>query len=270
MDRPGDVAVVVPLYKTTLNTYEHISAQQCAKVLGRYPIIAVKPDHLDLNELKDDNIFDRAIDFAPSYFSGIQGYNHLMLSQKFYEHFLDFQFILIYQLDAFVFRDELLQWCNSGYDYIGAPWPKRLEEPDFVKAFKTRTITRYHQWYNIMEGNLPHPRQFDNQVGNGGFSLRRVAKFHRIAGEMQSRIEEYHQRHEHQFHEDVFWSIETNRKRQRLKIPGYKKAYRFSIENNPARGVRFNNGQLPFGCHSWDHNLDFWRPHIEALGYDLG
>ena len=30
--------------------------------------------------------------------------------------------MLIYQLDAYVFKDELLNWANKGYDYIGAPW----------------------------------------------------------------------------------------------------------------------------------------------------
>jgi hypothetical protein len=269
MERLGKVAVVVPIYKTALTRYEELSIWQCKKVLDRYPIIAIKPTGLDLAGLSENNIFDDSIDFDPAFFRDVQGYNRLRLSAEFYTAFLGYEFILIYQLDAFVFKDELLQWCSSGYDYIGAPWPKRLEEPDFVKALKTKTITRYHQWRNTMEDGLPHPRQFDNQVGNGGFSLRRVAKFYRIAGEMQDKINEYHLRDEHQFHEDVFWSIEVNRKIPRLKIPEYKKAYRFSIENNPARGVRFNKGQLPFGCHSWDQNLDFWKPYLIQMGYDV-
>ncbi|WP_439556361.1 DUF5672 family protein [Dyadobacter sp.] len=269
MNRPGNVVVVVPIYKTTLTNYEEISLQQCARVLGNYPIIAVKPENLNLDPLPGNAVFKEAISFDPSYFSGIQGYNRLMMSQEFYAKFLEYEFILIHQLDAFVFQDELTKWCQSGYDYIGAPWPKHLEEPDIIKALKTKAITFYHQWRNIQEDGLPHPRQFDNQVGNGGFSLRRVHKFHRIAGEMREKIEAYHQRTEHQFHEDVFWSIETNRGIPQLRIPEYKKAYQFSIENNPERGVRFNKGKLPFGCHSWDHHLEFWKPYIEAFGYKL-
>jgi hypothetical protein len=269
MNHPAKVAVVVPIYKTILTHYEKISLHQCGRILGSYPIIAIKPDNLDLGLTPEASVFSEAISFDPKYFSGIQGYNELMLSQEFYERFLNYEFILIHQLDVFVFRDELSKWCNSGYDYIGAPWPKRLEEPDFVKAFKTKAITRYHQWRNIQEDGLPHPRQFDNQVGNGGFSLRRVRKFYRIAGAMRDKINEYHLRSEHQFHEDVFWSIEVNRTFRRLRIPEYKKAYQFSIENNPERGVRFNKGKLPFGCHSWDHHIDFWKEHIEACGYSL-
>jgi hypothetical protein len=269
MDHTEKAAVIVPVYKTELSNYEKISLRQCRKVLSGHPIIAVAPHDLDLSPLRKEIEFSQIVTFDKVFFQDIDGYNRLMLSPEFYSKFLPFEFILIYQLDAFVFRDELLKWCTSGYDYIGAPWPKRLEEPDFVKAFKTKAITFYHQWNNTMEEGLPSPRQFDNQVGNGGFSLRRVRKFHRIALEMHEKIQQYHLRSEHQFHEDVFWSIEVNRKLRRLKIPEYKTAYRFSIENNPERGVRFNNGELPFGCHSWDHNLDFWAPYIAALGYEL-
>lgn len=263
------VAVVVPIYKTQLSLYEKISVQQCKKVLSEHPIIAVVPESLHISELGEYNIFDQVIQFEDSFFKNVQGYNRLMMSAAFYEKFLEYEFVLIHQLDALVFRDELLKWCHSSYDYIGAPWPKRLEEPDIVKAMKTRLITRYHIWKNTMEGNLPSQRQFDNQVGNGGFSLRRVKKFFRLASEMREQIAAYHMRHEHQFHEDVFWSLEVNRGIPKLRIPLYKKAYQFSIENFPERGVRFNGGKLPFGCHAWDLNLDFWKPYIIQMGYSL-
>jgi hypothetical protein len=59
--------------------------------------------------------------FPKRYFENIEGYNELLLSASFYERFLDTKYILIYQLDAFVFKDELQEWCDKGYDYI-APW----------------------------------------------------------------------------------------------------------------------------------------------------
>ncbi|NIJ54360.1 DUF5672 family protein [Dyadobacter arcticus] len=269
MDSKKKAAVVIPIYKTELSAFEKISLMQCQKVLSNHPIIAVAPEGLDLSELGAGSNFSQIITFDKTFFQGVQGYNSLMLSANFYEKLNDFEFILIYQLDAFVFSDSLLLWCNSGYDYIGAPWPKRLAEPDIIKATKTKLITFYHQWRNTIEDGLPSQRQFDNQVGNGGFSLRRVEKFFGLASRMQEKINEYHLRTEHQFHEDVFWSIEVNRKLRRLKIPSFKTAYKFSIENNPERGVKFNGGKLPFGCHSWDHHLDFWKPYLTDLGYKV-
>ena len=78
----------------------------------------------------------------------MEGYNELLLSENFYTTFSAFKYILIYQPDSYVFRDELMEWCKEGYDYIGAPW---LEDND--EQIKL------------------------NGVGNGGFSLRNIEKF---------------------------------------------------------------------------------------------
>lgn len=269
MEDKKQVAVVIPFYRTELTALEKISLAQCLKTLSSYPVIAIKPASLDLSMISGYRLFTDILSFENSFFEGVQGYNELMLSPEFYKSFFDFEFILIHQLDAFVFRDELAAWCRKGYDYIGAPWLKRLADPDLVKAIKTRLITRYHIFFNTFEGNLPSDRQFDNKVGNGGFSLRRVRKFHDLAIRFQDKIREYHQRTEHQFHEDVFWSIEVNRKRKHLNIPRYKKALLFSFENRPEQSMRHTHNHIPFGCHAWDQHLDFWRPYMEKLGYEI-
>lgn len=79
--------------------------------------------------------------FHENYFKSIDGYNKLMLSPSFYKAFSNYEYILIYQLDAWVFKDELQHWCNQKYDYIGAPIYQN----------------------NKLIG-----------IGNGGFSLRKV------------------------------------------------------------------------------------------------
>ena len=42
-----------------------------------------------------------------------------MVSPLFYLNFKKYRYLLIYQLDALVFRDELLEWCSKEIDYIG-------------------------------------------------------------------------------------------------------------------------------------------------------
>ena len=39
-----------------------------------------------------------------------------------YERYAAYEFMFTYELDAFVFKDELEKWCEQGWDYIGAPW----------------------------------------------------------------------------------------------------------------------------------------------------
>lgn len=54
-----------------------------------------------------------------------------MLTKEFYLRFRQWEYLLIYQLDAYVFQDELMDWCNKGYDYIGAPFLKLNREVDW-------------------------------------------------------------------------------------------------------------------------------------------
>lgn len=265
----ANVTIVIPLYKPKISDYEVASLKQCFKVLGNYKIVAVKPHSLDLTNY--DYEFSEVYSFENEYFKDISGYNKLMLSAPFYELFLDYQFILIYQLDAFVFKDDLLKWCNAGYDYVGAPWLREADYPDFIKSAKNQILSYIHTRYNRKEknSNLPSDLQFENKVGNGGFSLRDTKKFYSLCLSEQPLIIKYLKRDSHHFNEDVFWSIEVNRKKQRLKIPNYKKAAFFAFENNCEFGLKITKGQLPFGCHAWDKNLDFWKPIFEKYGYDI-
>ena len=262
-------AIVIPLYKSQLSKLEEISIRQCFKILSQHKIIAIKPQNISLSEY--DFEFDEIISFDHNFFQNIEGYNKLMLSSNFYEKFLQYTFILIYQPDAFVFKDELSYWCNQGYDYIGAPWLRYAAYPDLIKRIKNQTRSFLHLKRNIKQPNtdLPTNFQFENRVGNGGFSLRNTKKFYDICLQDQKEIEFYNNRSEHYFNEDVFWSIEVNRKANRLKIPGYKQAIHFAIENSCLHAFDLTKGNLPFGCHAWDRNLEFWKSIFEKEGINI-
>lgn len=123
-----DIVVVIPIYKATLTQYEEMSLNQCVKVLANYSLVVIKPTSLDINELLSQYSLLKVENFPDDCFSNLRAYNKLVLSEDFYQRFVDYQYMLIFQLDAYVFRDELLDWAKRGYDYIGAPWlPERLE-----------------------------------------------------------------------------------------------------------------------------------------------
>jgi hypothetical protein len=264
--------VIIPIYKSVLSPYEQISLRQCCKVLGNHPITLIKPHALAIDSYLSYHADYLIESFDDEYFKDVSGYNRLMLSSGFYERFLNYEHILIYQLDAFVFKDDLLRWCRKGYDYIGAPW---LGTPFQGNIFRKRAYNgqldkAYYR--NIkQEGTiLPIDMQFINRVGNGGFSLRRVRKFYEICRQEQEMIAYYNQHNEHHFfNEDVFWSLEVNRSQKKLKIPGYKEAVGFSIEFNPEYAFKLNKGRLPFGCHAWDLYSGFWWKILRDFGYDI-
>ncbi|WP_412467002.1 DUF5672 family protein [Pedobacter sp. KLB.chiD] len=261
------VAVIVPIYREP-TTLEDISLQQCFKVLAKsHPILCVKPTSLNLDFIYP---FDKVIGFDDAYFKDISGYNRLMLSGEFYEAFLDYEYILIYQLDAFVFKDELTSWCEKNIDYVGAPW-LRHRYPDFIKAAKNSFLSYIHRRFDVKQKNtsIPTDIQREYKVGNGGLSLRRTQIFYTLTKRFQEKIQEYLLYTAANLNEDVFWSIEVNRKRKNLKIPSYKEAVYFAFEVPVERGFELTNNKLPFGCHAWNKNLAAWRSVFKDFGYSI-
>ncbi len=263
------VAVIIPFYKDGLTPYESIAIQQCFKMLSAYPVLAIKPQSLQLSTEITAYPFADTISFDDDYFKDVQGYNRLMMDEAFYGAFLDYEYILIYQLDAFIFSEELAYWCDRDVDYIGAPWITPRDYPDMIKAIKSHLQYYFHTRYDVYKDGLPSDKQFDYKVGNGGFSLRRTKKFYNICRAQKEKIAFYNERDSHLFNEDIFWSVEVNRKRKVLRIPNWKTALGFSIEFAPARALNITKGKLPFGCHAWDRHLDAWRPIFKEYGYSI-
>ena len=234
------VAVVIPTYKEELDEFEKISLAQVRKVLGKYPIIFIAPEGKFFSYFEPTDIV-AAVD--EKFFKSIMTYNTLMLSPFFYEAFLNFDYILIYQLDAFVFYDALEFFCSLGYDYIGAP-------------------VAYHSWYACKQGNRV-PR-----VGNGGFSLRKVKTFFNLLTECSALtnwkifLDKYY--------EDAFFGMCGIRDDVNFKTAPVEVAVRFSVDFFPDRFLRRIGNKIPFGCHNWYKcSVDAYTKLFLKAGYDL-
>ncbi|GAB3257011.1 hypothetical protein GCM10027347_19200 [Larkinella harenae] len=270
---PQLVCVVIPVYQSSLTDYEQIALTQCLRVLVKYPIILVAPQTLDVSYLTTPYPQLQVRTFDAAYFKNIQAYNRLMLSEEFYQAFTDFQYMLIHQLDAFVFQDELTDWCQRRYDYIGAPW---LRDRDFT-GWKDETVFNIKKKIALLldlkkeDGVTPREITSLNGVGNGGFSLRNVSSLLRWIRFFRKKIANYEKIHAHQYNEDIFWGIEVNRYLPLINVPDFRTAMRFAVEFYPERAIAtYNNGQLPFGCHAWDiHGTDYWRPIFATYGYTI-
>src|SRR5690348_1774790 len=126
--------IIVPIYKdfSKLSTGEYTSLFHLFKILGKHQIFFIGPTSMDwlpyLTEAKCYNLSPKVKEFENRYFNSIEGYNILMTSMDFLNAFSRHNYILVYQLDSLVFRDELDYWCSQGYDYIGAPWFEKDNE----------------------------------------------------------------------------------------------------------------------------------------------
>lgn len=281
MERNHNIAVVVPVYKSAMTSDELLSFRQTIKVLGRYDIWIVCPQTLDTDSYRIEFPLLKVTTFSPDYFDGIAGYNRLMKSNKFYHRFLAYRYILICQLDAWVFADKLEYWAGLGYDYIGSPWFEHVEGKDW-NVLKTDENGNYKLW----------------KTGNGGLSLRKVQTFETVTRRFQRTktiveifTEEYHSlkdlgkclllccgplvgtnsmrhfinTHTRHVWEDAFFCIELTKTRFRMNIPSPEEAAFFSFECQPQYLYEHvTKGELPFGCHGWrKYQKDFWQQFIE-------
>jgi hypothetical protein len=240
---PGDLcAVVIPVHMQNPQPAERISLARCAKVLERYPKILAIPEGLETSSYLEVYPDLETHRFPALHFKSERSYNALLRMASFYERFSDYRYILIYQLDCYVFYDRLEQWCHKGYDYIGAPWTNF----DWIKKS------------NNPLARIPLIKHLLFPVGNGGFSLRKVKSHIKAA----RRFEFIGKRLD--VHEDLYWSSLINRLSPGFRIPSFLEAIDFAIESEPEKCFNINGGRLPFGCHAWELNdRSFWLNHFD-------
>ena len=251
------VKVVVPVYKEKLGNMELLSLKNNVSVLKRYPVVILAPHGLDLSDTLQHVPECETLYVSKEWLgaNGIAGYNNMMLSTSFYKLFDDCEYILICQTDAWIFRDELEEWCNGGYDYIGAPWPKR-------KVYSLPVISQF-LWLRkkllSKEGKIMRQDYF-NKVGNGGLSLRKISSFIEAGNKYKDRADIFKQNRGMLFNEDWFWALVP----KEFKYPSFEKALGFSFDTHPQLCLSLNKGKLPFGCHGWykKRNYNFWRNYI--------
>jgi hypothetical protein len=241
------VKIVIPVYKPYLSEDEILSLKRCFEVLKNYKISFVAPEKMSFkfyDEIVGEGKYE-LISVPEMYMSSIDGYNSLMLSTFFYEKFIGTRYILIYQLDAYIFEDNLLAWCNKNYDYVGAPWVNWEWSSFYARHLTFIRRQLYKFGYNKF-----------NLVGNGGLSLRKVDScinnlkiFKRQAAKFTKN-------------EDFFFSFFITSYNPFFKIPPIKEALKFAFDENPEQAFALNNNQLPMGCHAWPKYRNFWQQYI--------
>lgn len=221
------VAVVIPVHRLPLAPTEEVSLCQLRHHLLCEDRILVAPESLDTTSL---GLPTRR--FADAWFTSVESYSRLLLTREFYDAFQVYEHILIHQLDCLVFSSDLAEWCGRGWDYAGAPWfSKHAAGP---------------------AGGLW-------AVGNGGFSLRRVAACRRLL----DREDVARFLAATPPPEDMFWSFEAPRFDPTFVIPTPREAVEFAAESSPRHCFELNGNRLPFGCHYWPRiDPGFWQTYL--------
>lgn len=157
--------LVIPIYKYNLDEVDKLSLKSVAKSFyesGNHAHIEIiAPTRFEINIITEDtrnfikSIFKDMCEvrwnyFDDNYFESTASYSKLLLEKEFYEYFNDdYKYLVLYQLDCYMFRDELDRFVDFDVDYIGAP------------IYATNSDWGEHPPY----------------VGNGGFSIRKIETF---------------------------------------------------------------------------------------------
>lgn len=267
-------AIGIPVYKMDISEDEICSLVQCAKILSNYDIKIICPESLNIeNYLKFGNF--GIIRMPDSCFNDTYSYSHTLLNKAFYEQFKDYEYLLIYQLDAWVFEDKLEYWCSKDYDYIGAPWFKG---------------------YN----NLNNNSKMLKYAGNGGFSLRKIKTFIDVLSDTETSVKKmksfweiYTKQGQGSFlnifrlpksiiryyskdnlvknaiKAPIIWEDNTIVNNLRLLYPQMKialaeEAKFFAFETHPEKLYKQCENKLPFGCHGFKkYNWEFWKNFVK-------
>ncbi|MGQ0709303.1 MAG: DUF5672 family protein [Rhodoferax sp.] len=236
---------VVPIYQERLSPLEEFSLDYSLARLAGEVRVFIAPEALDVSYYRDHFPALSIRRYASDYFSSVQGYNRLLLSEDFYRGFADQgEFILILQPDAIVLRNELPQWCAQAYDYIGAPWPGGVEISVNVDCFAGANA-----------------KTVKVQVGNGGLSLRRNAACVRLLQEFPQAADMFLRSGSS---EDLFFSIMGSQS-ERFVVPNERVASLFSLELQPEHYFAINQCRPPMGGHAWwRYNQPFWNALLET------
>jgi hypothetical protein len=263
------VAIAIPLSSNPdIKAAEQISLRHLLHYLGAYDKYFIVPQGSDFNYPAVKNKY-----FSPKYFGSAQAHSKLLLSDVFYKSFIEYEYILIYHLDALVFSDQLVEWCQRGYDYIAPPWIKHEKAP---------------------YAGMP---KFEGKVGNGGFSLRKVDSFLKVINSNKIYIDPkkywyeicrnksiikkilnlprkyikyipYFNNARKEIEEkisieDMFWANRGEYYYPGFRVAPVEVALKFAFECVPQYCYDQNDRQLPFGCHAWEkYEKSFWEPFL--------
>jgi hypothetical protein len=267
----NDVAIVIPIYRSGVHEDERYAIRHLQHFLSDYHCFIVAPQGLP-----KDNFSDYPFEyFNPHYFANYPvGYNHLLMSEMFYQRFADFRFMLIYQLDALVFSDRLLEFCSGDWDYIGAPWFKSEQSP--TKGFSRVgnggfSLRKVRSFLDVLQSNEYQERNLisnclrlarfpfsDLQQDNFWMRYLKIMNTVRLAHRgISTYLEKY------RWNEDLFWSDRAVMFKSDFKVAPIEVSLEFAFEKFPRYCFEQNGSRLPFGCHNWyRYDRTFWQAYL--------
>jgi hypothetical protein len=268
------VAILVLLSnRPTLTEDEMLSVRHLEHYLGKYDRYLVAPPDspVRLEGFKVKN-------FSSKFFGSVAAINHLHFAPLFYKAFSDYRYIFIYHLDSLVLSDQMERWCQSGVDYIGAPWipcddapwvtVPRVGNTGFgmmnVESSLKVLYNRYRRepstyWMDMFTRNSRRVRSIVQLLRK----LQPIFPRSKIVNGIVAEWDMMQDPSPYSRLGDIFWSDRAVSYLPDYKVATLEQGLEFAFEVGPRKCFEMNGGKMPFGCHAWArYDRSFWEPFL--------
>ena len=264
------LVVLVPTHLERLDDELAATLLHNASQLKEYKLEVILPESRDPSGYEaffsKHGILGSVRQVPSKYFGSTTAVNRMGTDPDFYRLYLEFEYILICHLDAWVFGGNLAYWMSLGYDFIGAPL------------------------FLPQNGHAPFMRRMAPFGGNGGLSLRRVASCIRVLETFKPGIGPWRftqallflvrnrqwggtlilfrlmrmlrkdwrgTREKYNIYEDVFFTVIAPLCGNLISIPSASTALRFACEVNYSLVQKEILGlEPPLGIHGFDKYVE--------------
>lgn len=238
-------AIIIPAYHlkpTRLELAALSSLSENLEDIKEHDMFFVCPEGLSTDEWKACIAQNATVkEFSQEYFQSTSSYSSLLMTYAFWKEFDEYEFVLLYQTDAYCIGGNLKHFIDLGFDYIGAP-----------------IIATDARWERVPA------------VGNGGVSLRKVSamiettdpdgEFMQESKDMIERIDSANGGM-YTTYEDLYF-CQLVPKLWEFSLPGFDDAAAFAFDMNADIMYEMAEHQLPLFIHALDKNVRFWWKHI--------
>ena len=256
----GRLLIVTPIISGRLTPDEAIGMETLRRHGGAWPHLFLHPRGLDF---EFDTTGSSTLALDPANFDGISAYNAMLMSPWFYDLFETYEHILIFQTDCLLLSDRIGPWLDQPWSYCGAPYFRRNGRLKSVGngGFSLRKVADHQAVLNSAAADWgrisgPMARQYVK-----GAYLRYLLRYLRRGGGGAAALVADFDRAE-----DEFWIYYAPLFSPRFRLPPPEAVVGFAAESQPRRVVELNGGQLPLGAHAWmKHDRAFWDETLASM-----
>lgn len=228
--------ILIPIYQPSLSEKEEHILNGCYQKLQDYPFLFMVPGDLDTAFYQEKYPNMEIIRFSTWHSESLSDYNRLLLQIDFYETFIQYEYLFIFQLDGLFLgtKEQFETFLRADVDYIGAPWGEegyRFCRWIIPGAGHSRLLY-------ALEGSVTC------YVGNGGVSLRKTAQMMHLLKEKKRQVIKWKKA------EDIFFSYHGQKSKCHFKIASKELAYQFAMESDMQQKIE--QGQVPMAVHKWE------------------